>query len=245
MAQIAGLPVAGEDLYNSTAFAEHKLGTLGFDHFGSRYRYIKAGAVALVTGNLLQEPAEDVQFNIMAVPAALAIGVTDITVTNGTTAVTANMFDDGVLFVSFATGIGQQFRILSHTTGASGAAITYSVDRPLKIALDATSKVTVRKNSYNGVIQSPATTATGGAVGVALYALAASQFGWIQSGGAVACLADTGTNFSNGLGGVSPSAAVAGSVKPQSGAEGAILIGESLNVTSTDSNMLLVHLTID
>lgn len=244
MAQLAGIPVAGEDLYNETSFAEHKLGTLGFDHFGNRYRYSKAGAVALVTGHLLQEPAEDTQFNGMAVPAAIAIGATDITVTNGTTAVTAGMFNDGVLFVSLATGLGQQFRILSHTTGASGASITYTVDRPVKIALDVTSKVTVRKNSYNGVIDNP-TTATGGAVGVALYAMSAGAYGWIQSGGAVACLADTGTNFSAGVGGVSPSAAVAGSVKPQGGIEGSIIIGESLNVTSTDSNFLLVHLNID
>lgn len=245
MANLAGATLVGQDLYEESSTPLHRVGQLGVDSFGNRYRYVKNGGVALVTGNLLQEPAEDTQFNNMAVPAAEAIGQTEITVTNGTTTVTANMFDGGQLFVSYATGIGQNFRILSHTTGTSGASITYTIDRPLKIALDTTSKVTVRKNKYNGVIQTPATTSTGGVVGVALYAMTISYYGWIQSGGDVACLADTGTNFANDLRGVSVSLAVAGAVKPNDGAEGTDVIGYSNNVTSTDSYMLSVNLMID
>lgn len=245
MANLAGATLIGQEIYEESSVPLHKIGQLGVDTFGNRYRYVKVGGSALVTGDLLQEPAEDTQFNNMAVPAAEAIGQTELTVTNGTTTVTANMFDGGQLFVSYGTGIGQNFRILSHTTGTSGASITYTVDRPLKIALDTTSKVTVRKNKYNGVIQSPATTATGGVVGVALYATTAAYYGWIQSGGDTACLADTGTNFANDLQGVGRSLAVAGSVKPQDGGEGGDVIGMANNVTSTDSYMLSVNLMID
>lgn len=245
MANLAGATLIGQDLYEESSTALHRVGQLGVDTFGNRYRYVKNGAVALTTGNLLQEPAEDTQFNNMAVPAIEAIGQTEITVTNGTTAVTANMFDGGLLFVSYSTGIGQTFRILSHTTGASGASITYTIDRPLKIALATTSKVTVRKNPYNGVIQSPVTTQTGGPVGVALYAMTISYYGWIQSGGLCSVLADTGTNFASTLGGVSPSVAVAGTVKPQDGSEGEAVIGVARNVSSTDSYMLAAHLFLD
>lgn len=237
--------IAGEDLYNETSYATTKVGSRGMDSFGNVYRYIYNGGVALTTGNLLQEPAEDTQFNNMAVPAIEAIGQTVLTVTNGTTAVTANMFDGGQLFVSYSTGIGQNFRILSHTTGASGESIDYTVDRPLKIALATTSKITVRKNKYNGVIQTPATTSTGGPVGVALYANTINYYGWIQSGGDTACLADTGTNFANDLRGVSVSLAVAGCVKPNDGTEGTDIIGYANNVTSTDSYMLSCNLFLN
>ncbi len=245
MANLAGAMLVGQDLYEESATSMHRIGQLGVDTWGNRYRYVKNGGAALTTGNLLQEPAEDTQFNNMAVPAAEAIGQTELTITNGTTTVTASMFDGGLLFVSYATGIGQTFRILSHTTGASGVAITYTVDRPLKIALDTTSKVTVRKNPYSAVIQAPVTTQTGGVVGVALYANTISYYGWIQSGGLCSVLADNGTNFSNGITGISRSLAVAGCVKPQDGAEGEDVIGYSMNVTSTDAYMLAAHLFID
>jgi hypothetical protein len=237
--------IAGEDLYNETSYPTTKVGSRGMDSYGAVYRYVYVGGVALVTGNLLQETAEDTQFNNMAVPAIEAIGQTVLTVTNGTTAVTANLFDGGQLFVSYSTGIGQNFRILSHMTGASGASIDYTVDRPLKIALATTSKITVRKNKFNGVIQTPTTTVTGGPVGVALYANTLNYYGWIQSGGDTACLADDGTNFASSDSGVARSLSVAGCVKPADGSEGGEIIGVTNNVSSTDAYMLSVNLFLN
>jgi hypothetical protein len=238
--------IAAQDLWTESSVAQHKLGQLGVDTYGNRYRYVKAGGSALVTGNLLQEPAEDTNFRSMAVNTAAAIGTDEISVTLGGTAVTAGMFDDGLLCVESSTGIGQLFRIKSHTvqTSTTGSC-TFTVDRKIKIALTTSSQVSVRKNPYNGVIQYPVTTQTGGAVGIALYAMTASYYGWIQSGGDAVALFDTGTNSSNGASGIGPSSAVAGSVKPQTGAEGGIVIGYSREVASVDSTMSFVHLTID
>jgi hypothetical protein len=218
---------------------------LGVDKFGNRYRYVKNGLAALVSGNLLQEPVESTDWDNMAVPAAVAIGQTTVGVTLGSTATTADLLKDGHFFVSYGTGIGQSFRILSHEVAIAAAACNFVIDRPLKIALDTTSKITVRKNPYNGVIQYPITTQTGGAVGVALYAMTISYYGWIQSGGECPVLFDTGTNTSNGISGIGPSSAVAGSVKPQTGAEGGIVIGFARDVVSTDSYMGMAHLQID
>ena len=236
-----------QDYYQESTTPLHRLGQLSTDGAGNRYRYVKNGGSVLVTGNLLQEPAEDTQFVAMAVNATSAIGAKTISVTNGTTTVTANMFDDGILTIASGTGTGQSFRILSHTTGVSGATIVYTVDRGVKIALTVagSSTVSVRKNPYNGVIQYPVTTQTGGAVGVALYAMTASYYGWVQSGGDCPCLFDTGTNSSNGVSGVGPSSAVAGSVKPQTGSEGGIIIGFSRQIASVDSTHNIVHLNID
>lgn len=222
-----------------------KVGQMAVDTNGNRYRYVKVGGVALVAGNLLQEPAEDTQFVSMAVPAAVAIGATAITVTNGTTTVTAGMFVNGRLTISTSTGIGQSFNIVSHTTGVSGASITYTVDRALLVALTTSSKVSVRKNPYDGVIQYPVTTQTGGAVGFALYANPLSTYGFIQSGGDTAVLFDTGANTANGASGIEPSEAVAGSVKQSDGTAGDIYLGYSRQVASVDATVSIAHIVID
>jgi len=235
-----------QDIFTESSEQLHVLGTLGVDKYGDRYRYAQAGAVALVTGNLLQEAAEDTQFRSMAVATAAAIGADELSITLGSTAVTANMFDDGQLWVESSTGIGQQFRIKRHGIADAAAACTFVLDRPLKIALTTSSQVSVRKSAYDGVIQYPATTQTGGAVGVALYAQTISYFGWIKSGGDCPVLFDDGTNTSNGVTGIVPSASVAGSVKPAAETDASpIYIGYAREVASTDSTMGMVHLTID
>ena len=246
MSSLSGLIHVGQHLFEESETRIHKLGALSVDEYGNRFRYVKFGA-ALTTGNLLQESVEVTNFRSMNVAAASAIDATTVTVDLGGTAVTASLFDQGLLNVESSTGIGQTYRINSHTVQTSTTGeCTFTIDRPLKIALVLdTSQVTVRKNPYDGVIQYPVTTQTGGVVGVALYGNTTQYYGWIQSGGDVACLWDNGTNSSNGVSGVGPSSAVAGSVKPQTGAEGGIVIGYSREVASTDSTMGVVHLNID
>jgi len=234
-----------EDIYTNSATKIHRIGQLLIDEWGRKFRYVKAGAVDLVTGNLLQESVENTNYRSMAVQAASAIGDKTIAVTLGGTAVTADQFVDGDLLVESSTGIGQSFKIVSHTvqTSTTGTC-TFTVDRPVAIALTTSSQVSVRKNTHDGVIQYPATTQTGGAAGVALVVITAAQYGWIQTGGDGQALFDTGTNTSNGVTQIVPSAAVAGSVKP-AGADGANGIGFSREVASVDSTMGFVHLTID
>jgi len=238
--------ITPQDIFaQGTTVPYFKVGQLTVDSFGNRYRYVKAGLAPLVAGNLLQEPAEDTQFVSMAVPAIVAIGATSITVTNGTTTVAAGDFVNGLLTISTSTGIGQSFHILGHTTGGSGAAVTYNIDRPLLVALSTSSKVSVRKNPYDGVIQYPVTTQTGGAVGFARIANTLSTYGFIQSGGDTPVLFDNGTNSGNGTSGLAPSAAVAGSVAPVLDAVGAIVIGFSRQVASVDSTVSIAHISID
>ena len=74
--------------------------------------------------------------------------------------------------------------------------------------------------------------------------MTAAYYGWIQSGGDGVALFDTGTNTSNEVTLLSPSAAVAGSVKPH-GVVGEPIIGIAREVVSVDSTMGFVHLTLD
>jgi len=234
-------------IYDESQYAQHELGALGLDRFGNKYRYVKNGAVALAAGMLLQERVEAANFRSMVCAESAAIGAESILVTLGGTAVTANQFVNGTLIVESGTGLGQEFMITRHDvqTSTSGTCRFY-LDRPVKTALViTTSQVTVRNNPYNGVIEYPVTTQTGGAVGVAKYVMTALYYGWVQTGGNCACLWDTGTNSSNGVSGVGPSSAVAGSVKPQTGVEGGIVIGFSREVVSVDSTYGPIHLQID
>ena len=234
-----------QGLYDESSAQNHKLGELYVDPWGRKFRYVQAGASALVTGELLQEAAEVTNFRSMVVQAAAAIGDDMISVTLGGTAVTANLFESGDLVVESSTGIGQAFKIVRHDvqTSTTGTCKFY-VNRAVKIALTTSSQVSVRKNAYDGVIEYPVTTATGRPVGIALYAMTAAYYGWIQSGGDAYALFDTGTNTSNEVTSLSPSAAVAGSVKPN-GTVGQPVIGFSREIVSVDSTMGAVFLTMD
>lgn len=193
MANLSGNPqITTIDLYSSDTTRQHELGAMVYGKNGKAFRYVLAGGSALVVGNVLQSPAVDTQFDDMAVPAALAVGTTVVTITNGTTAVSAGDFTDGTLEVSVTPGLGEEYTIVTHGTATSGSAWVLTLDRPLRTAWTTSTKVTVRKSPYSAVIQCP-TTLTGTVVGVAVYPIPASNYGWIQVQGVAAVLSDNST----------------------------------------------------
>jgi hypothetical protein len=204
------------DLYSS--FTELPggmlLGQLEYGNQGKAFRLCKVGDTALVVGNVIQGPTTDTQFQDLVVPTARAAGVSMITLTNGTTAITANQFDGGSVAISTSStasaNIGEEYTILGHSTAISGAAITLYLDRPLRTALTtATTTGVIVRSPYSGVIVG-ATAMTGALVGVAIYPIPAAAYGWVQSKGVCAALSDNST-FAKGSG-LSNSAATGGAV---------------------------------
>lgn len=201
----------------SSTVQQHQLGQLAYDRAGRAYRYVLNGAVALVTGNLLQQAARDTAFTDMAVTTAAAVGTNQISVTLGGTATTANLFIGGTLSITVTPGIGQTFTIKNHQVTAASGTCIFTVEEPIITALSTLSKVTVNQNLYAGVIQSP-TTRTGKTVGVAQFALAASTaavpvYGWIGVQGVFSVLSDaTVAAVGESL---SPSTSTAGCVTKQ------------------------------
>ena len=235
-----------QGLYDESQYQNHRLGELYVDPWGRKFRYVQAGAVALATGHLLQEAAEDTNYRSMVAQAAVAINDTMIPVTLGGTAVTANQFEGGDLVVESSTGLGQAFKIVRHDvqTSTTGTCKFY-VDRAVKVALTTSSQVSVRKNSYDGVIDFPVTP-TGAPVGVALYAMTIAYYGWIQSGGDVPVLYDNQTNSAADESGLIPSRDVAGSVTVNLETIAAgVHIGWGREQVSVDSTFGFAHLTID
>ena len=204
---------------SSSATQLHKLGEKIVDGSGRVFRYCKAGAVALVPGKLQQSSAETTAHQDLACAAA-AIGATTITTTS-TVTVTANEYAGGFVMVTVTPGQGYQYRIKSHPA-ATAAAVTLTLEDPIQVALTTSSRVDLVRNPYSAVIVNP-TTLTSTPIGVAVYPIAASEFGWIQTGGIANVLAD-GANAvgaavvaSNGVAGAVEDAAGPGAQGPQVG----------------------------
>lgn len=213
MSQLTGLPqLYGIDPFDTSTIQSHPFGAVGFDNIGRKYRYARAGGVALIKGHLLQSPARDIQFTRMAVQASAAINAKSIKVTLGTTATTANLFDQGFLVVAASTGLGQNFTIEGHGVTAASGTETFAINEQVLTALTTTSVVTATRNPYAAVIDSP-TTRTGQSVGVSLTATAISAYTWIGVEGLFGVLSDSTVSA---LGeDVSPSTTTAGSVTKQ------------------------------
>jgi hypothetical protein len=195
MAQATG-KLASINFYSSTTTvpSAYQVGQRVMANNGKEFMYVKAGAVTLVVGNLLQSAAEDTQFENMAVLAA-AIATTlpqTVTVTLGTTTVNANDFDGGSIVVYTTPDAGSEYTIVAHTTGTSGQNITVTLDHPLATAWTTSTKINMKRHIASGVIVAP-TTQTGVPVGIATYAIPAASYGWIQTKGMASVLSDSST----------------------------------------------------
>lgn len=191
---------------------------------GRVFALVQVGGTAIASGLLVQSPASIGANHTGLTCATAAIGSTQIVVTAGGTAITANQYAGGFAVVSAGTGIGQTLRIASNTSATSSGTCTITLEDPLSVATAvADSKVSLTLPQYggpngtyvstHGVVVSP-TTATGRTIGATVYPLSAStntvaSYGYICTNGPVAVLNDSGTAI--GLD-VMPSSSVAGAV---------------------------------
>lgn len=221
----------------ATSPQDIQLGAKFVDQNGNAYRYCLVGGTALVPGKLYQAPAEITNHQDLT-PAAAAIGATQVTVTLGATAVTANQYAGGYFIVTVTPGQGYKYLISSHPAASGGATCVITLADPILVALTTSSRCDLVLNPYSGVIVNP-TTASSAPVGVAVYPIAASSYGWLQTGGVAALLADgalvVGTN-------VCASNATAGAVEAATGVQA--LVGIAVTGVAT-TEYGAVKLTFD
>lgn len=186
--------IAGGDTNSNTVAQLHRVATRMVTKDGRVFRYAQAGAVDLVAGNVIQGPAI-VANHLANTPPAVAIGATSFTYTPGATLGTVNQYADGWLQVDTTPGNGSVYGIDSHAAFALSTAFTLTLrpDDPVQVALTTSSRVGLIANPYRGVIQLPATTATGIICGVAPVIVTAAQWGWLQTWGVYAGVLTTGT----------------------------------------------------
>jgi len=194
MASITGTgTITPADLYSSSTIPDsaYELGQLVFGKNGKAFRYAFFGELGVV-GDVMQSSAVDTQFTEMAVPAGIDAGVTEITVTNGTTAVTAGQFRGGSVVIAVTPGLGEEYTIVDHGTATNGSTWTIQLDRPLRTALTTSSKVSASRSPYSGIVKCP-TALTGTVAGVCIYPVASGAYGWVQVLGVAGVLADNST----------------------------------------------------
>lgn len=185
MAQLTGYASAfGQPIFASVAEGSQSMvpGERAMTADGRKFVYVLNGATATVAGSVYQTAAELTNHDHLT-PAAAAVGATQITVTLGATAVTANQYAGGLLVVDSAPGEGYSYLIASHPAADLSTACVFTLSDPVQVAITTASEVTLTPNPYSAVIVAPATTLTGAVVGVATYVISANQYGWLQTGG--------------------------------------------------------------
>jgi hypothetical protein len=179
----------GQPLFSSSATQVHELGFKA-TYGGRVFRYAKAGEL-LVTGNALQSAVEDVDHDDIACRAT-AIGATSLLITAGASggALDENEYAEGYAVIDTTAGLGFTYGIKGHAAIAALAngELLLNDGESVQVALNTSSKITLVKNPFKGVIQLPATTLTGRIAGGCVYPIASGEFGWIQTGGLGAAL---------------------------------------------------------
>ena len=240
MTQLTGTGpvVVGQGLFVDSSTAVHNLGELVHSNDGRAFRYCKAGGTALAAGKLQQSSAQDTGDHNVAIAAAAA-GATQI-VTTGTVTVTANQYAGGFVVIADDAGEGYYYAIKSHLA-ATAAVVTFELADPIQVALTASTTIDVIKNAYDGMIINP-TTSSSSPAGVAVKALTASYFGWLQVSGPCSVLIDqTGTVGTD----VVASNAVAGAVEVTAdGASEILSVVGTLIVAVTDTEYGAVNLRL-
>lgn len=168
-----------------------QLGVRAVTGDGREFRYVQAGATALVVGKLYSTAAQVTNHHRLATTGG-AIGATTLSVTLGGTAATLNQYLGGWAIVETDSGgtPGYQYQIASNPAQATtNGTLVLTLNDPLLVAISASATITLIPNTYSGVIIS-ASSATGAPVGGAIFPVTASYYGWVQTEGAACILSD-------------------------------------------------------
>lgn len=160
---------------------------------GRVFRYAKAGSSAIAAGKLQLAPAPKTNHHNIAVAAAAAVGATSVTVTLGATAAVANEYAEGLLVINDVDGEGQAYKIKSHPAADASASLVVTLSDPIATALTTDSEACLVHNPHNGVVEG--TSSTQQPVGIPLVAIAAGEYGWLQTKGVAPALADETLNL--------------------------------------------------
>jgi hypothetical protein len=184
------------DIYTPTALQKYRLGTRYHKPDGRTFHYARAGSTALVRGVLIQSAVDVFTANEqqdLAIPTASAVGDDYGWATVGTDAVTENQLNGGWYVVSDGTvgqGGGAAYMIKSNPASAAGD-VKFTFYDEIPVLISASAKAGLIMSRYNGVIQTPVTTATGWIVGVAMTAVPSGYYCWLQTWGMASVLTTT------------------------------------------------------
>lgn len=202
---------AAQGIFSESSAALHQVGAYIETASGRGFRYTKVGATALVAGKLYQAAAEDTTNQQSLTCAVNSIGDTSV-VTTTTVTLAVNLLAGGLLTViSASTGAGFGYKIKGNTV-AAGVVTTFTLEDPIIVATTGTVIVDVAPNPYNGVVITPAGSATSAAVGASVYNVTALYYGWLQTHGPAPILCSTTITVGNSVTPINATAAGAATV---------------------------------
>lgn len=231
--------VAAQGIYSESSTALHPVGVGIATNDGRRFRYVKAGATALVAGKLQQASAEDTTNHQNLTAAVNSVGDTTVTTTT-TVTLTKDFLAGGFLTIESATtGAGFTYKIKGNTA-ATAAVTTITLEDPIVVATTGTVNIDVSKNPYDGVVVAP-TTATSIAVGFGVYNITAAYFGWICTYGPTTALAQGTVVVGDDL--VPAETTNAGSVVSRADASLSMTVGHAITgIASTDYGLVFANI---
>ena len=231
-----------------TSEQKHKLGTRMVFDDGRAFRYAEAGGSDIAAGAVVQAAAGVAHHDMDLAITTAASGATAVTVTLEGTASTKNQYKDGFLYINDgASGEGHVYKIKSNAAGDSSGTCVITLDEEDGIVTaltNGTHLAGLAVNTYSNVIISP-TTVTNMAIGVAPRLLTTEYFGWLQTWGEAAVLANAAGVVGQHVrvGGASTAGGTEDMDFDGSG-ENEQIIGVQLLIASAATDYAFVYLTI-
>lgn len=194
------------DLNTLTASAQDQLGAEGITEDGSKFRYVKFGGTSTIKSGLVvtgpAAPANSTALAITAVgtggqtSANLLAGSRQLVVTNSSTAVTANQFQELVINSS-ADGY-YVLRVEGNTAAGASGYVTLLLADPIPqgatTLIPGTDTADLVLSKYNGVGPSTTGNAPVGVTQIVVPNTASvTNYGWVQASGLVKVAATTAT----------------------------------------------------
>lgn len=157
-------------------------------HYGYAASEIAIGKVAIAAASV----ANHTDLSFSSAPAANA---TEVSVTLGGTAATADQYKDGWLVVQDGTGEGRAYPIEGHPAQATttGNLTVYLKEKLRTAGATAESNVDLVYNKYDELRPVPDNGQAYIPVGVPIVTIAASAYGWVQTWGPCAVWRDEAT----------------------------------------------------
>lgn len=232
MALAAGIQITDQDIFQESSVAGSELlGQLAATSDGRVFRYSKAGG-ALTRGQITEPVAVTANYQNRALTGyTAAAGTNQVTVVLGTTAA-ADLFIGFWLIVNDATGEGQgAYYITGNTAATAGNSNTTTLTfrGALRVALIATSEITIEPGQGNTVVQHTAAVAVPTA-GAPVISVTSGYYFWNQVAGMASILSD-GVIAKNAEG--IPSDVTAGSVETRVDATVSKAVGYAPSATVT------------
>jgi len=233
--------LASNAFYKTGAVELYRVGQRYSDSQGRVFRYAKAGAVNLSRGKLCVAPTVVANHINLSWATAPAIGDRVVSITLGATAATVDQYKGGMLVVQDGTGEGRAYPIEGHAAADSSGTITLTLAETIDTAgVASETGCDLIANPGRGAVIS-VTDQADQAVGVPVVAIAAGEFGFIQTGGPASVLMDEA--ITNGLA-LTIGTGVAGAVEALDAA-GEQQVGVMAGTAGVDTEYQLVELTID